>query len=74
MNIRTIHTFAFVNDSIIRPWKTPSKNDKYHNLVFTIYYEVNKPKIRKKSKKKSKKNEKRKTQESLNNIRIRFPT
>ena len=50
----------------IRARKTPSKNDKYHTFGLPIYYEVNKPKKWEKTKKK--------TQECLNNIRIRFPT
>ena len=60
-----------MNGSIIRAWKTPFKNDKYHTFEITIYYELNKPKKRKKIKKGKKQ---KKTEECLNNIRIRFPT
>ena len=69
-----------MNVSIIRAWKTPLKNDKYHTFEITIYYEVNKQKnnlkkgeINKKQFKKRGKKQK-KSQECLNNIRIRFPT
>ena len=71
--IRTICAFAFVNDWNIWAWKTPLKNDKYHTFEITIDYELNKPKKWKENKKKVKKMGK-KTEESLNNIRIRFPT
>ena len=75
--IRTILAFAFANDWNIRAWKTPLKNDKYHTFEITIYYEVNKPKIWKRKQRKIKnrgKKTKTKTQECLNNIRIRFST
>ena len=53
--IRTIRVFAFSNDWIIRAWKTPLKNDKYHTFEITFYYELNKPKKWKKNEKKVKK-------------------
>ena len=60
MNHSTIRAFAFANVSIIRAWKTPLKNDKYHTFEITISYEVNKPKKRNKNKKKFKKGERNK--------------
>ena len=44
--------------SVIRERKTPSKNDKYHTFVLTIYYEVDKPKMGKKNIKEMGKKEK----------------
>ena len=71
------HSMNHTYHSCIGACKTPLKNDKYHTFEITIYYELNKPKKCKTKQKKVKKwgkNQNKKTQECLNNIRIRFPT